>query len=335
MTYVINQHTTQHRLKTGSSLPNNHVCFHCRLWTTYKASRQTDSMTVTGNDALATMDPETTAEQSVSPPINTLADESPTVRSTPLPNRTFASSSSIIFPSSIATWTDIAANDDTELVRRWRESPFAVGLTPRTWAEENASYFDVVRHCTPLAMTGCCCPCAGRVGNMIVLSQRMEAYQDPISGSTRRRPRLLLVLGPYWMVLIFVTIPIFILLSIYTTYSKVRTQSIIILIFWLISNCGLFFSLIMVGCSDPGILYRHAAPPPGEEAQWNWNDQALTYRPVHAKYDPECAAVIEKFDHTCPWTGTAIGKNNILWFRLFVVFVVIDLLFNAIMLILI
>ena len=55
--------------------------------------------------------------------------------------------------------------------------------------------------------------------------------------------------------------------------------------------------------------------PPGEE--WIWNDQALTFRPERAKYDVECAAVIEEFDHTCPWTGTAIGKNNMPAFKMF------------------
>jgi DHHC palmitoyltransferase len=290
-------------------------------------------MTTTANDAVEMTVPEPTA-QSASTAMNTPAIESPTASPSIQSINGAIASSSIVLPPSIVTWTEISANDDTELVRRWRESPFAVGLTRETWAEENSSCVDVIRHCTPLALTGCCCPYAGRVGNMIVLSQRMESYQDPATGSTRSRPRLLLVLGPYWMVLVFVTIPIFSLLSIYTSYSKVRNESNLIHVFWYITNAGLFFSLVMVGCSNPGILYRHTAPPPGEEAQWNWNDQALTYRPIHAKYDPECAAVIEKFDHTCPWTGTAIGKNNILWFRLFIVFVVMDLLFNAILLVL-
>ncbi len=29
-------------------------------------------------------------------------------------------------------------------------------------------------------------------------------------------------------------------------------------------------------------------------------------------------ALIMDFDHVCPWTGTAIGRNNMLPFRMFV-----------------
>jgi len=31
--------------------------------------------------------------------------------------------------------------------------------------------------------------------------------------------------------------------------------------------------------------------------------------------------VIEDYDHLCPWTGTGIGKKNMLAFKLFVLFV--------------
>ena len=31
----------------------------------------------------------------------------------------------------------------------------------------------------------------------------------------------------------------------------------------------------------------------------------------------DCGVVVEDYDHTCPWTGTAIGKGNIKWFYLF------------------
>jgi DHHC palmitoyltransferase len=58
-----------------------------------------------------------------------------------------------------------------------------------------------------------------------------------------------------------------------------------------------------------------------DNPDWIWNDQALTYRPLNAKYDSECACVIEGFDHTCPWTGTAIAKKNMLYFRVFVILV--------------
>ena len=168
---------------------------------------------------------------------------------------------------------------------------------------------------------------------MVVLLQRNTA--------TAHRPKLLVVLGPYWMVLVFVTIPIFALLSTYTFISVTRNEnSTTLIVLHLLTTLGLFISLFMVGCQDPGILYRYSAPPVpslttssnSDETEWQWNDQALTYRPLRAKYDSECAVVIEQFDHTCPWTGTAIGKKNMFWFRIFVVFVLVDILFNSIVL---
>eukprot|EP00520_Triparma_pacifica_P005101 CAMPEP_0118657624 /NCGR_PEP_ID=MMETSP0785-20121206/14121_1 /TAXON_ID=91992 /ORGANISM="Bolidomonas pacifica, Strain CCMP 1866" /LENGTH=84 /DNA_ID=CAMNT_0006550561 /DNA_START=146 /DNA_END=397 /DNA_ORIENTATION=- len=74
-------------------------------------------------------------------------------------------------------------------------------------------------------------------------------------------------------------------------------------------------SLYFTGCRDPGILPRHEVQP---DSSWRWNDQAKTYRPPRAYYDDECGVVIEEFDHTCPWTGTGIGKKNMSAFKVFV-----------------
>jgi hypothetical protein len=254
--------------------------------------------------------------------------------------------------TSTGSWTNIANNDDNDMVRIWKESPFAVGLTHPTWNDEPVKCCNDPWCCQPVNITAICCRycyCVGRVGNMVVLLQHNTVpLTDPIPSTSpaQHRPKLLLVLGPYWMVLVFVTIPIFASLSAYTFHRVIRhEESNILLILHVLATSGLFISLLMVGCQDPGILYRHHAPPlrvpttaainnnvDTDETEWQWNDQALTYRPLHAKYDSECAAVIEHFDHTCPWTGTAIGKRNMFWFRIFVAFVLIDMLFNSIVL---
>lgn len=234
-------------------------------------------------------------------------------------------------PDRVVGWDDIAAGDDNEMVRYWKESPFAVGLTKHTWAAEEISCCELLGNFNPITLSACFCSKfgVGRVGNMIILAQRMEEFHDQATGTTARRPRLLWVVGPYWMVFLCVTLPIFSLLSFWTAYTNILDKSLPVLITWAICTGGLFLSLFMVSCRDPGILYRHAEPPTGDEEDWRWNDQALTYRPVGAKYDPDCAVVIEQFDHTCPWTGTAIGKRNMLWFRVFVLFVGIDLVYNV------
>jgi hypothetical protein len=198
-------------------------------------------------------------------------------------------------------------NDEAEHVRVWKESPFAVGLTKPTWREERCcpSVF------TPLSVTAFFCRCTQRVGNMVVLLTRSEPYtqDDPVSGHNARttsRPRILLAVGPYWSVFAFLTLPIITLVSLFTATAKVQHQSTGIVIAWSVCTGAAYASLLAVSFRDPGILYRHTQPPPGAESStgnWTWNDQALTYRPLHAKYDPECGAVIENFDHTCPWTG--------------------------------
>jgi Uncharacterized protein containing DHHC-type Zn finger len=41
---------------------------------------------------------------------------------------------------------------------------------------------------------------------------------------------------------------------------------------------------------------------------------------------------VEEFDHTCPWTGTAIGKKNMAAFQAFIFFVFSCLIMDVILL---
>ena len=52
-------------------------------------------------------------------------------------------------------------------------------------------------------------------------------------------------------------------------------------------------------------------------AGWTYSDQAKTFRPRNAYYCGMCKVVIQEYDHTCPWTGTGIGKNNLTQFKVF------------------
>jgi DHHC palmitoyltransferase len=232
-----------------------------------------------------------------------------------------------------------ADNDDdesNEMVRLWKESPFAVGLTQPTWAAEKVTLWRLLRQCTPINISAWCCSklwFVKRVGNMVVLAQVMEDYRDETTGEMSQRPRLLCLVGPYWMVVLGLTIPLMTLVTFWTAYTQFRDMMLPVQIVWAICTAMLYLSLLLVSCTDPGILYRHTTPPPppnnGTDPSWYWNDQALTYRPASAKYDSECAVVVEKFDHTCPWTGTAIGKKNMIWFKFFLSSIVINLILNA------
>ena len=40
--------------------------------------------------------------------------------------------------------------------------------------------------------------------------------------------------------------------------------------------------------------------------------------PPPDRYAYDCNVLVEKYDHTCPWTGTAIGGGNMAYFIWFV-----------------
>jgi hypothetical protein len=215
----------------------------------------------------------------------------------------------------------IGPNDD-ERTKHWKTSPYAVGLVDITWKShhwnpvhnghpslrERDSNFALI--CSSLFCR--CCGAGSRLGNMVLL------------------PGTNIILGPYWPMLFFITIPLILGVSILTAYTKIPQQHPALIGIWTILTLSLLLSLIRVSCRNPGILKRHLQPPAEED--WIWNDQALTYRPRSAKYDPECALVFIDFDHTCPWTGTAIAKNNMKSFKWFVALVGTMLIFDIVLL---
>ena len=146
------------------------------------------------------------------------------------------------------------------------------------------------------------CGCAGRVGNLVVLAQTMEEINDDDDddGNNQRqkqqRPKLLWVVGPYWPVNLCLTFPLIIGISFWTCYTRVVGNHIAVVITWSICTGFLIFALLMVACKDPGVLYRQKQLPAGAE-DWRWNDQARTFRPPQARFDPECQVVVEGFDH--------------------------------------
>jgi hypothetical protein len=186
---------------------------------------------------------------------------------------------------------------------KWLESPFAVGRTRDTWEDEGINgCSELCRSCRTrpnhchIACTACLCrrTGAGRVGNMVVLRQTthmVETRQGVVE-----KPRLCLVLGPYFWVTFLILIPICLSLSTLAAVLGIPSAPWYITMVWSILNCVFLLSLFSVACSDPGILYRHSDPPFGSE--WVWSDQAQTYRPPSAMYDSDCGVVLEGYDHT-------------------------------------
>lgn len=199
--------------------------------------------------------------------------------------------------------------------KHWTESPFAVGCVNVTWQDDIPSAWWSSRQAArdidknyPVTSIVCSCLGADRVGNFAVLAQSAEEYDDPevdpasgevVATHRKKRPKLLWVCGPYWTVNVCITFPLIMAVSGFIAYRRVFAGAhYAVQITWVVGTCFLLGSLAMISCRNPGILYRHSQPPPGTEEDWRWNDQARTYRPSKARFDPECQAVIEGFDHT-------------------------------------
>lgn len=130
-----------------------------------------------------------------------------------------------------------------------------------------------------------------------------EVTVDEESGEavsrTFSRPVIQVVVGPFWPMLIFITYPLIFAASWYTIklISK-GTVPLVLVVVWALCTVSLVVSLALTACTDPGILYKYPTPPPQDENTWRWTDQAVSYRPRRAQYDPDCAVVVEGFDHT-------------------------------------
>jgi len=247
----------------------------------------------------------------------------------------------------------MASDDDSGIdltegpkIRHWKDSEFAVGCVNVTWEDDRPSWWcnhtpdESVTVDRKLALSAIVCGCLGakRVGNMAILAQSTESVIedicDPNTGAmttrSRERPKLLWVIGPYWSVNLFITFPLIFGVSGWICYSRILDSNLAVIITWSIGTFLMVFSLCMISCRNPGILYRHPQIPGGAQGDWRWNDQARTYRPASARFDSECQVVVEGFDHTCPWTGTAIGSRNMFWFKIFVCMVPIMLVYTLV-----
>jgi hypothetical protein len=225
-------------------------------------------------------------------------------------------------------------------IQYWKDSDFAVGCVNVTWKDDqpswfrcsssdggyvgdNGYYYNNRNANNQYAISAIVCGClgAGRVGNMPILAQTTENYDEEVidnetgqvvSVRNKTRPKLLWVMGPYWTANLFITFPLIIGISGWICYYRVSKSHIAIIITWSIGTFLLIISLCMISCCNPGILLRHSQPPTPNnnnnnntdddteelEEDWRWNDQARTYRPSDAKFDSECQVVVEGFDHT-------------------------------------
>uniref|UniRef100_A0A7S1ZGM5 Palmitoyltransferase n=1 Tax=Ditylum brightwellii TaxID=49249 RepID=A0A7S1ZGM5_9STRA len=244
-------------------------------------------------------------------------------------------------------------------LKHWHDSPYAVGFTEPTWEDElsrrgkndeessrGCCADDIDPTCGCMYVSGIVCSRlgAGRIGNMAVLKERSvlveeEVEEDDVEngdGQTSKKTvrrvyknQLEIVVGPFWPFMLFITYPLIFGVSGLTAVKAIPGKHPILIAVWAGCTFGLIYALFSVGCRDPGIMTRHRRPL---HTSWRWNDQAQTYRPRGASYDQDCACVIEEFDHTCPWTGTGIGKKNMTAFQAFVGMILVCLIMDIMLL---
>lgn len=199
------------------------------------------------------------------------------------------------FASSLSQHETAADVEEERRIHHWKESEFAVGLVDVTWADSRRNSEEE----TFLRPSAWICPLLGarRVGNMAVLWQSRCYEEIKYENGTVEhveRPKLVCVAGPHWIVTALLTFPIILVVTAMTA-RKVVNEHVALIAVWSILTFSLIVSLLLVACRNPGIMYRY---PYMQEEDWRWNDQARTFRPKSAKFDPECAVVIEGFDHT-------------------------------------
>lgn len=168
------------------------------------------------------------------------------------------------------------------------------------------------RFCTGNAtddLSSICCCCSRRVGGFFFLCEKNDG--SPIVAA-----------GPCWPFCTFITLPLICGISALVTYFVILNDGVnlpaFLIYIYVPMIAFVLASLFGVSCQDPGLLERVTDEEAGQ-SEWLWNEQVRSFRPNDAIYCRECKAVIQEFDHLCPWTGTAIGRGNMCFFRTFVV----------------
>jgi len=158
------------------------------------------------------------------------------------------------------------------------------------------------------------CCCCKKIGKLHVLC---EAPNHP--GKPRN---LYCVVGPYWTMMLCCTTPLILVPCFFgAMFMATRVHPAVTVLF---CSMALFTlgSLWKTATTDPGLVLRRAENPADEgnardKKKWAWDDRTKSWRSITARYAADCNVLVDEYDHTCPWTGTAIGRGNIFYFYMF------------------
>eukprot|EP00622_Pseudochattonella_farcimen_P004070 FR739380.1.p1 GENE.FR739380.1~~FR739380.1.p1 ORF type:complete len:215 (+),score=8.62 FR739380.1:75-647(+) len=164
-------------------------------------------------------------------------------------------------------------------------------------------------------------------------------------------PNICLVAGPYWPMMMFCTLPTIIIVACMVGASvKGNLPMSTVLgrefspfdVIHKALSVYVVFALLRVGLTDPGLFRRVRREPPRnfsgsgsqdpEGHKWVFSGQGRSWKPPRALYSRDCNVIIRGFDHTCPWTGTAIGAGNMPAFNNFTKSLLVLALYDAVLL---
>lgn len=185
---------------------------------------------------------------------------------------------------------------------------YAVSTAWEREQEENPNKQSFCTGTSEDCFSACCC-CSKRVGSMFFLCESRDG--SPI-----------VVAGPCWPFCVFITVPMIVVLSGLTLWFCILQEDSPLPPWVAGVYCPFLaltlISLFCVSCRDPGLMER-VTDEEASDAHFLWNEQVGSYRPPGAMYCRECQVLVRDYDHLCPWTGTAIGGQNMLAFKVFVV----------------
>ena len=103
---------------------------------------------------------------------------------------------------------------------------------------------------------------------------------------------------------------------------------------YLIISLSIFCLYIPLSFSNPGIIINKEYPDlldivEKEEEVENFCPYCLVKEEYKSKHCLICQKCVREFDHHCFWIGNCIGKNNYTLFFIFLVYIILNILFNC------
>ena len=132
--------------------------------------------------------------------------------------------------------------------------------------------------------------------------------------------------------LFFIILHLLIILFVFFVLLPYFDNTIFSIIYIIISAL-VFILYITLSCSNPGRMYNNTYKDildlveSGQEAE-DYCPLCLVKNKFRSKHCLICQICVDEFDHHCFWVGNCIGKDNYTLFFVFLIYILINTLFN-------